>query len=59
MTPYQQYSGNYEKRWYKLRLKNGKEYKCCWPNAGNFHSECGTHIIGREVESISPTHTTF
>lgn len=57
MTPYQQYNGNYEKRAYKVRTKDGEDYPLCWPNADTFHTMDGkgVRIKGEDVESISPT----
>lgn len=35
--------GTYEKKFYDIRLKDGREYMYCWPNAGVFHGN-GQHV---------------
>ena len=59
MRPWQQYNGDYEKRWYAVRTKDGKEYPECWPNAGNFHNGLGVVVNGENVESITPVQCTY
>jgi hypothetical protein len=31
------YSGEYDKKFYDVRLKDGRELYRCWPNSGSFH----------------------
>lgn len=37
MSDWKPYTGDYDKRWYDIKLKDGRVYKDCWPNAGTFH----------------------
>lgn len=61
VTPYQQYNGTYDKRFYKVRTLDGRNICEAWPNAGHFHVTCdccGNGVVKRkEIESISPTQT--
>jgi hypothetical protein len=34
---YKPYTGNYEKEWYAIKTKDGREFKSCWPNGGVFN----------------------
>ena len=38
------YPGEYEKQFYDIRLKDGRELKTCWPNAGVFHASDGAYV---------------
>lgn len=53
---WQPYNGDYEKRWYDIRLKGGAILKDCYPNAGFFHP-LGTneYIGGDRVAAIRET----
>lgn len=46
------YTGEYEKRWYDIKLKSGSVILSCWPNAGTFHSGDGDIIDGEAVAEI-------
>jgi len=46
------FTGDYEKKFYDIKLTDGTEILHCWPNAGNFHSKCGMHVKGSLVGEI-------
>jgi hypothetical protein len=52
MSAWIPYPGEYEKEFYDIRLKDGRELKCCWPNAGKFCAQNGTRVKEEYV-----THT--
>lgn len=49
---WQEYIGEYEKEFYVIRLKNGKEIRGCWPNAGEWHST----LDGKQYDGSEVTH---
>lgn len=58
------YSGEYLKRWYDVKLKNGDIVKDCWPNAGFFHSfdeedQFKGRIPGSEVAEVQEVDDPF
>lgn len=54
-TEYFEFTGEYEKTFYDIKLKNGLEVKCCWPNAGEFFSPNGIRFPGSDVQLIKVT----
>lgn len=38
------YPGEYEKHFYDIRLKDGRVWYECWPNAGLFHGPDGAYV---------------
>lgn len=49
MSDWIKYPGEYEKRWYDIKLFNGTIYKDCYPNAGTFHP-MGTNLRIKEAD---------
>jgi len=47
---YQDYHGEYKKKFYDIITDDGNELKKCWPNAGFFHCENGATIDGKFVK---------
>jgi len=47
---WKEYTGEYEKEFYDIKLESGNEYLHCWPNAGNFHLPSGGVIDGEAVK---------
>lgn len=43
------FTGEYEKQFYDIRLKDGRELVHCWPNAGDFHAFNGVYVKGGYV----------
>ncbi len=52
-----EYTGEYEKQFYNIKLKDGKIINNCWPNAGTFHTD-GEVIDGHLVSSIEAVDET-
>lgn len=52
---WQEYDHDYEKDFQDIRIKGGKEYKNCWPNAGKWNvlSKGGP---GRQIMDDEVTH---
>lgn len=46
------YTGDYEKQFYDIRLRDKRELPRCWPNAGTFHAEDGAYVKGEYVTHI-------
>lgn len=55
MSEWKPYTGDYDKRWYDIRLKDGREFMDCWPNAGTFHPDGHEYIDGELVAEIRET----
>lgn len=55
MNQWQVYTGEYEKKWYDIKMNNGIIIKDCWPNAGMFHSEDSDYIPSQNVAYIRET----
>jgi len=51
---YKDYDGTYEKQFYDIILKDGREWLNCWPNANTFHNQEGTVVKGEFVKGIRP-----
>lgn len=50
---WEQYSGDYEKQYYDIKLWSGEVYENCWPNANTFHEGViGKVIDGKDVAYI-------
>lgn len=52
------YTGDYEKVFYDIKLKDGTIIEGCWPNAGNFHDKVGNNYFGETVTQLrwAPNH---
>lgn len=53
MSEWIPYKGDYEKRWYDIKLFNGSIIKECYPNAGIFTDGKGNEY-GTMVKYIKP-----
>lgn len=53
-SSWDQFTGDYEKQCYDIRLKDGRELIKCWPNAGSFHAYNGECIPGDQVVKFRP-----
>jgi hypothetical protein len=38
------FDGNYIKKFYDIRLKDGRVWRRCWPNAGKFNHPDGSKV---------------
>lgn len=55
---WEQYAGDYEKRYYDIKLWSGEVYENCWPNANTFHEGViGKLIEGKDVAYVRPSQT--
>lgn len=52
---YQKFEGNYEKIYYDILLKDGKEIKVTYPNADMFHSLDNESVLADDVEMFKPS----
>jgi hypothetical protein len=55
---WEQYAGDYDKRYYDIKLWSGEVYENCWPNANTFHEGViGKLIEGKDVAYVRPSQT--
>lgn len=60
MSKWLPYKNRYEKRYYDIKLKDGRVFNDCWPNAGCFHAlKAGRCIEGSEVAEIKKVNDPF
>jgi hypothetical protein len=56
-SEWQEYDHDYEKDFQDIRLKNGREFKNCWPNAGKWNVLSINHpqIMDNQVTHVRLT----